>query len=109
MVRHYYGYFIHADLPWTYGKLSRIFVSPAMHHWHHAKEIRYAGTNFATVFSVFDIAFGTYKGGICDVPVGIEDEMGAGVRGQMSYPFKIWGERVRARLAGTASRLPPSA
>ena len=29
-VRHYYGFFVHADLPWTYGKLGRVFVSPVM-------------------------------------------------------------------------------
>ncbi len=39
LVRHYYGYFIHADLPWTYGPLGKVFVSPAMHRWHHARSI----------------------------------------------------------------------
>jgi sterol desaturase/sphingolipid hydroxylase (fatty acid hydroxylase superfamily) len=27
-LRHYYGRFIHADLPWMYGPLKRLFVSP---------------------------------------------------------------------------------
>jgi sterol desaturase/sphingolipid hydroxylase (fatty acid hydroxylase superfamily) len=91
-IRHYYGFFIHADLPWTYGRLGgAIFVSPAMHRWHHARELRYAGTNFATVFSVFDRAFGTLSvPGPCTVPLGIEDDMGRGVRGQLSYPLKVW-------------------
>jgi len=30
LFRHYYGAFIHADLPWTFGPLRHIFVSPAM-------------------------------------------------------------------------------
>lgn len=91
LVRHYYGYFIHADLPWTYGPLGKIFVSPAMHRWHHAREYRYAGTNFATVFSVFDLAFGTFQlPGPCDVDVGLEDDMGKGVAGQLAYPFRRW-------------------
>jgi sterol desaturase/sphingolipid hydroxylase (fatty acid hydroxylase superfamily) len=34
LVRNYYGYFIHADLPWTYGPLGKVFVSPAMHQGH---------------------------------------------------------------------------
>ncbi len=38
LVRHYYGLFIHADLPWTYGLLGRVFVSPAMHRWHHVRD-----------------------------------------------------------------------
>jgi sterol desaturase/sphingolipid hydroxylase (fatty acid hydroxylase superfamily) len=97
VVRHYYGYFIHADLPWTYGKFGAIFVSPAMHHWHHAREVRYAGTNFATVFSVFDRAFGTYKGGLCDVPLGLDADMGVGVKGQLAYPFRVWWARLSKR------------
>src|SRR5439155_16903362 len=28
ILRHYYGEFIHADFPWTYGPLGRLFVSP---------------------------------------------------------------------------------
>ncbi|KQV09095.1 hypothetical protein ASC89_03160 [Devosia sp. Root413D1] len=91
LVRHYYGYFIHADLPWTYGPLGRIFVSPAMHRWHHAREYKYAGTNFATVFSAIDVAFGTFSlPGPCDVPLGLEADMGQGVRGQLTYPFRRW-------------------
>jgi sterol desaturase/sphingolipid hydroxylase (fatty acid hydroxylase superfamily) len=91
LVRHYYGYFIHADLPWTYGPLGKIFVSPAMHRWHHAKDYKYAGTNFATVFSVFDLAFGTFSvPGPCNVPLGLEADMGQGVRGQLTYPFRRW-------------------
>ena len=98
LVRHYYGYFIHADLPWTYGPLGWIFVSPAMHRWHHAREIRYAGTNFATVFSVFDRAFGTMSvPGPCTVRLGIEDDMGSGVCAQLVYPFKLWSARMLAR------------
>lgn len=98
LVRHYYGYFIHADLPWTYGPLSGIFVTPTMHRWHHAREIRYAGTNFATVFSVFDRVFGTlFIPGACTVPLGTEDEMGPGVRAQLTYPLRVWAARILDR------------
>jgi sterol desaturase/sphingolipid hydroxylase (fatty acid hydroxylase superfamily) len=106
LVRHYYGYFIHADLPWTYGPLGRLFVSPAMHQWHHARDIRYAGTNFATVFSVFDIAFGTYKAGLCDVPLGLDTDMGLGVWGQLVYPLKVWWARWRQHDAGRGAATP---
>ena len=51
MVRKYYGEFIHSDLPWTFGPAGRIFVSPAMHQWHHARDVVGSGSNFATVFS----------------------------------------------------------
>ncbi|WP_020590724.1 sterol desaturase family protein [Kiloniella laminariae] len=104
LVRHYYGYFIHADLPWTYGLLGKIFVSPSMHRWHHAADYRAFNTNFATVFSLFDVVFGTYR-----VPaptptqLGVTDNMGDGVIGQLSYPFKPNGyRRVWRRLTGGA-------
>ena len=87
-VRHWYGYLIHADLPWTYGPLARVFVSPAMHRWHHAAVPEYFQANFATVFSVFDRAFGTYKvPGPCTAPLGVTDDMEASLAGQMGYMF----------------------
>jgi len=98
LVRHYYGYFIHADLPWTYGPLGKVFVSPAMHRWHHAKEYKYSGTNFATVFSAIDLAFGTFSlPGPCNVPLGLEADMGRGVQGQLTYPFRRWFSAVFKR------------
>ena len=90
LIRHYYGLFIHMDLPWTYGPLSRIFVSPAMHRWHHIRDADGAGVNFATVFSVFDQTFRTYHvPRPCDVPLGVRDEIGRGAVGQLIWPFIV--------------------
>lgn len=95
LVRHYYGEFIHADLPWMYGPFGRVFVSPVMHRWHHARDVTGAGSNFATVFSVFDQAFGTYYvPGPCNVPLGVNDKMGNGTIGQLVYPMVEWGGRI---------------
>jgi sterol desaturase/sphingolipid hydroxylase (fatty acid hydroxylase superfamily) len=89
MIRHYYGMFIHMDLPWTYGALGRVLVSPAMHRWHHIRDSDGGGVNFATVFSVFDQAFRTHHvPGPCTVPLGVRDEIGCGVLGQLFYPFR---------------------
>lgn len=89
LVRHYYGAYIHADLPWTYGPLKYIFVSPAMHRWHHANDPVAYGTNYATVFSIFDQAFGTFRvPGPCTAPLGVPERMGAGFVGQLVHPFK---------------------
>ncbi len=87
-VRHYYGYFVHADLPWTFGPLGRIFVSPAMHRWHHAADKAAFDTNYATVFSVFDQAFGTFRvPGPCTAPLGVTDTIGTNLGEQLSYAF----------------------
>ena len=105
MVRHFYGEFIHADFPWTYGPLGRVFVSPVMHRWHHARDVEGSGSNFATVFSVFDQAFGTYYvPGLCNVPLGVNDDMGRGATGQLLYPFVAWGGRLAKRLRSTRGR-----
>jgi sterol desaturase/sphingolipid hydroxylase (fatty acid hydroxylase superfamily) len=68
-----------------------------MHRWHHARDVVGSGSNFATVFAFIDHGFGTYHvPGLCDVPLGVNDEMGKGTVGQMVYPFKAWGARLRA-------------
>jgi sterol desaturase/sphingolipid hydroxylase (fatty acid hydroxylase superfamily) len=99
-VRHYYGLFIHMDLPWTYGPLGRVFVSPAMHRWHHIRDADGAGANFATVFSVFDQAFRTHHTpGPCDVPLGVRDEIGRDPVSQLLWPLKVLTRWARARFA----------
>lgn len=101
LVRHYYGAFIHMDLPWHYGPLGRIFVSPAMHQWHHVRSGRGVGTNFATVFSVFDQAFGTYYlPGRCDTDLGVQEDMGRGAAGQLIHPLKVWTRNIIAAVRG---------
>ncbi|MEQ1489740.1 MAG: sterol desaturase family protein [Terricaulis sp.] len=105
LVRHYYGLFIHMDLPWTYGPLGRAFVSPAMHRWHHIRDADGAGVNFATVFSVFDQAFGTYHvPRPCDVPLGVHDPIGKGALGQLAWPFQaMWRALHSSRFSSADS------
>jgi len=89
LVRHYYGFFIHADLPFTYGRLNVLFVSPAMHRWHHSADKRAYDCNFATVFGLWDWAFGThYVPGLCDSPLGVTDDMKPTLWSQFSYAFR---------------------
>jgi sterol desaturase/sphingolipid hydroxylase (fatty acid hydroxylase superfamily) len=113
MLRHYYGEFVHADLPWTYGPLKGIFVSPVMHRWHHARDVVGAGSNFATVFCLFDRVFKTYYvPGLCTVPLGVTDEMGQGTIRQLLYPFVAWsgfiGRRLKSPEPGTPAEAPRS-
>jgi sterol desaturase/sphingolipid hydroxylase (fatty acid hydroxylase superfamily) len=96
---------IHADLPWTYGRLGKVFVSPAMHRWHHARDAAAYNTNYATVFSIFDRTFGTFRvPGPCDAPLGISEEMGAGIAGQLAHPFRPSRYRFYRRVHGRSSR-----
>jgi len=106
LTRHFYGLFIHMDLPWTYGPLGRVFVSPAMHRWHHVRDADGPGVNFATLFSVFDQAFRTYHlPRPCDAPLGVRDPIGKGALGQLMWPFRvIW--RYFLHHSGRARRDP---
>ena len=105
LVRHYYGYFIHANLPWTYGPLGRIFVSPAMHRWHHATDKAAYNTNYASIFSIFDQVFGTYRvPGRCTAPLGVTDKIAPTLRSQMTYSLTpgayrgLFRTRTKARI-----------
>jgi sterol desaturase/sphingolipid hydroxylase (fatty acid hydroxylase superfamily) len=96
LVRHFYGELIHVDLPWMYGPFRHVFVSPVMHKWHHTVDYIGSGSNFATVFSVFDRAFGTYHvPGPCTEPLGVSDDLGTGITGQLLYPFACWFSGLR--------------
>ncbi len=96
IVRTYWGYLIHADLPWTLGPLSWLLVSPAMHRWHHALEARGAGVNFGIVFSVFDRMFGTYHvPGLHTGETGVAEVIAPGIVGQYLHPFRAWTGLVR--------------
>ena len=109
LVRHYYGEFIHADLPWMYGPFSRVFVSPVMHRWHHARDVTGTGSNFATIFSVFDRGFGTYYvPGLCNVPLGVTDDQypGKGVIRHLLHPFVAWTRAVVQAVKGPTESLP---
>lgn len=89
MLRGYYGYFIHADLPFTFGRWGKYIVSPAMHRWHHSAEEKAFDKNFAEIFCLFDRMFGTfYLPGPCDGPLGVADDMQPTLKSQMSYPLR---------------------
>jgi hypothetical protein len=85
-----------------------------MHRWHHARDGVGSGSNFATIFSAIDRAFGTYYlPGLCNIPLGVPDEMGSATWKQLVYPFKVWTREIKRRCAfGTrstdASRIAPT-
>jgi sterol desaturase/sphingolipid hydroxylase (fatty acid hydroxylase superfamily) len=51
---------IHANTNINFGVLKYIITTPQYHHWHHCKEAKYYGKNFAVVFPFIDKLFGTY-------------------------------------------------
>ncbi|RXR19387.1 sterol desaturase family protein [Flavobacterium amnicola] len=51
---------IHANTRINFGFLRYIIATPQYHHWHHCKNPKYYGKNFATIFPFIDKMFGTY-------------------------------------------------
>ncbi|MGX7895636.1 sterol desaturase family protein [Tsuneonella sp. HG222] len=60
VIRTWWGYFIHADLPWTLGVFGKVLISPAAHRLHHIDDERLMGQNFGGLFSIWDRLFGTF-------------------------------------------------
>lgn len=50
----------HARLPWSFGPLRRLFVSPRFHSIHHSADAREYNGNYGRVLSLWDALFGTY-------------------------------------------------
>ena len=51
---------IHANTNINFGFFKYIITTPQFHHWHHCKDPKYYGKNFAVVFPFLDRIFGTY-------------------------------------------------
>jgi sterol desaturase/sphingolipid hydroxylase (fatty acid hydroxylase superfamily) len=54
-----YGMFIHSNLDVRLGPLGYLLNGPALHRWHHARELAPPGKNFATKLAIWDYLFGT--------------------------------------------------
>jgi sterol desaturase/sphingolipid hydroxylase (fatty acid hydroxylase superfamily) len=98
--------FVHANVPWSYGPLRYVIVSPAYHRWHHAVDRKAYGKNYAGLFPIYDLIFGTFylPKGEQPLEFGIEGEtMTTNFVGQMLYPFQRW-RTPAARLTADASK-----
>jgi sterol desaturase/sphingolipid hydroxylase (fatty acid hydroxylase superfamily) len=85
----FYAYLVHADVNWTFGPLRYVLVSPVFHRWHHSKQPEAVDKNFATVFPLWDLIFGTLylPKGQTPGDFGVHDEIPDKLVGQMIYPF----------------------
>ena len=72
------------DLPLAFEeRLARIFITPALHRRHHSCEARMLDSNYGTIFSFWDRAFGSFGESRSNVRIepglpGIPLDLGAG-------------------------------
>ncbi len=81
----------HGNLPWTWGPLRYVFVSPVYHHWHHSTDEQAVDKNFAGVLVLWDWLFGTLYLPKHARPVeyGVAGaKLPGGLFGLLVYPFK---------------------
>jgi sterol desaturase/sphingolipid hydroxylase (fatty acid hydroxylase superfamily) len=86
-----YAIFLHANLSWTFGPLRWVIASPAFHRWHHTSEREGLDRNFAAMFPVWDLVFGTFRmpRDRCPMQFGLLDEdVPDSWLAQMAYPFR---------------------
>jgi sterol desaturase/sphingolipid hydroxylase (fatty acid hydroxylase superfamily) len=87
----FYAIFIHANVAWGFGPFARVLASPRFHRWHHTSEREGLDKNFAGLFPVFDLLFGTY-----DMPAGRQpmrfglarERIPEGFFAQLACPFR---------------------
>lgn len=85
-----YAVFLHCDVRWDFGPLRYVVASPAFHRWHHAAEPpRPAGVNFAGLFPILDVLFGTFHcpRGVPAPRVGVDGPAPEGWLASLAHPF----------------------
>ena len=107
----FHAVWIHANFRFELRALSPWLVTPAYHHWHHAKDAEGIDRNFAVHLPVIDHVFGTrhLPPGRWPAGYGIPgDPVPEGFAGQVAWPFRRqaaegraqWAEGERSRKGG---------
>lgn len=81
-----YNYFIHANIKVNFGRLSWLLNCPAYHRRHHSKLPQDYDSNFAALFPIWDVIFGSYRRPDGWPPTGLA-KMPARVTDLVIWPF----------------------
>ena len=67
-----WDFLVHSErVPKQNWLLERVLVTPSNHRVHHSKQMKYADKNFAVMFILWDVIFGTFKEEGDDVRIGL--------------------------------------
>lgn len=97
VVRGAWGLFIHANVGLDVGWLRFVLGAPALHHYHHARDVAPAA-NFANLAPWIDVVFGTYHRptGPETYPLGVPEDAPRGYLALLAWPFRRRGRGLRA-------------
>jgi len=97
------GAWTHANLDWTFGPFRYVIASPVFHRWHHSAEAERREANYAPLFPVWDLAFGTFYMPAAKRPERYgADGVPRGMLGQLIHPLRR--SAPDAALSGDAHR-----
>ena len=99
-----YNYFVHANLRIDFGRWSWVLNSPAYHRRHHSRLPEHYDSNFAALFPIWDVLFGTYRRPDGWPPTGLDEGAPQSVLDLASWPLR-WAphqDRTPESLPGEA-------
>jgi sterol desaturase/sphingolipid hydroxylase (fatty acid hydroxylase superfamily) len=95
---------LHANLRLPLGPLRYVIATPAFHRAHHADDAAETSCNFAGVFPVWDLVFGTFR-----MPDDAPRSFGAGTTAvpagflaQLAFPLRVQAARIASYFADDA-------
>ncbi len=86
-----YAILLHANVGWDCGPLRYVVATPRFHRWHHTSESEGRDRNFAGLFPIWDLLFGTFHMPRNAVPTRFGsggEPVPAGLWRQLAYPFR---------------------
>jgi sterol desaturase/sphingolipid hydroxylase (fatty acid hydroxylase superfamily) len=97
-----WAFLTHMDVRLELGRFTCLLTGPQLHRLHHSIHEKHRDKNFAQLFPLLDILFGTYvppeKGEF--PPTGlISGERIATWRDLLLAPFRAWGQLIRKKAA----------
>ena len=107
LIRALSQYYVHSNIDWDHGFLKYVFVSPQMHRWHHVDHPDAYDKNFSSIFSIFDVVFGTYynPGSAVDMPTGVAEIPPHNLVRLFTHPFLAWADMLKARFGNADQTL----
>lgn len=93
----------HSDLPWSYGILRNVIVSPQYHRVHHSLDPMDRDRNFSVLFPLWDRLFAS-RAAMSERPLryGIDEDYPESFFRQLAWPFIVIARQVKPSAARVA-------